>query len=375
MSTIDETLRPHSHSDHLTHSEEITAGRQAKAGRRGGRTGGRSMFWLQFVAFLLGLSLLIFIIKKVGVQPIFDALLRIGFGFFIVLGFGGVRHAFRTLSMRIAVPPEHRRFHFLQGFSARLGGEAISFLTFTGPLLGEATKLALLRKRVPLVYGLPALVIDNLLYNLSVGLFVLSGACVLLAVYPLPQVVFYLLIGIAVVSASSLVVVGIAVSRRMMPLSTLLSSLARLGLNRRMIVSRRKQVRRIESNVYEFYRTRRKSFLAMLMFNGLAHVSSVAEVYVTLKLLNLSASVACSLCYRIAYQGDQPGLRVRSGDDRSLRRRNGIDSQNDGFRRRDRCYSGVGTQSGISLLDRCRPPDTNSSCGPEYVNTPYREAS
>jgi hypothetical protein len=73
----------------------------------------------------------------------------------------------RTISMRAAVPPNTGASRFRQAFAARLGGEAISFLTFTGPLLGEATKVALLRKRVPLTYGVPALVVDNLLYNLS----------------------------------------------------------------------------------------------------------------------------------------------------------------------------------------------------------------
>jgi hypothetical protein len=123
----------------------------------------RSMLWLQVVAFLLGLALLVYVINLVGVQPIFDALGRIGFGFFLLLAISGTRHVMRTLAMSVAVHPEHRRFNFFQAFAARLGGEAISFLTFTGPLLGEATKVALLRKRVPLGHGVPALVIDNLL--------------------------------------------------------------------------------------------------------------------------------------------------------------------------------------------------------------------
>ena len=97
--------------------------------------------------------------------------------------------------------PEHRHFNFFQAFAARLGGEAISFLTFTGPLLGEATKVALLRKRVPLTYGVPALVVDNLIYNLSVVFFILSGACVMLFTYNLPPLVYYSLIAIAVIAA------------------------------------------------------------------------------------------------------------------------------------------------------------------------------
>ena len=33
----------------------------------------RSMLWLQVIAFLLGLALLVYVINRVGVQPIFDA--------------------------------------------------------------------------------------------------------------------------------------------------------------------------------------------------------------------------------------------------------------------------------------------------------------
>src|SRR5918998_3860672 len=72
----------------------------------------RSFIWLQAIAFLLGLALLVYVINRVGVQPIFDALLRIGFGFFILLGISGARHFFRSLSMRAAVHPEHRSFGF-----------------------------------------------------------------------------------------------------------------------------------------------------------------------------------------------------------------------------------------------------------------------
>ena len=69
-------------------------------------TSRRSFVWLQTLAFILGLALLIFVINRVGVQPLFDALLRIGFGFFIVLGLNGLRHVLRTVAMRAAVPAE-----------------------------------------------------------------------------------------------------------------------------------------------------------------------------------------------------------------------------------------------------------------------------
>ncbi|HSK63914.1 MAG TPA: lysylphosphatidylglycerol synthase domain-containing protein [Pyrinomonadaceae bacterium] len=248
-------------------------------------TSRRSFVWLQTFAFLLGLGLLIYVINRVGVQPLFDALLRIGFGFFVILGLSGLRHFLRTISMRAAVPPEHRQISFRHAFSARLGGEAISFLTFTGPLLGEATKVALLRKRVPLTYGVPALVVDNLVYNLSVVFFILSGACVMLIVYPLPAQVNVVLIGIALVAALGIVIVAVAAKRRVMLLTWLIDRTAQLRLSPKVILKRRDHIHHIESKVYDFYKHHPGAFYVMIACNLLAHAASVVEVYLALKFL------------------------------------------------------------------------------------------
>ena len=245
----------------------------------------RSLIWLQTLAFILGLALLIYVINRVGVQPLFDALLRIGFGFFIILGLSGLRHFLRTISMRAAVPPEHRRVTFRQAFAARLGGEAISFLTFTGPLLGEATKVALLRKRVPLTYGVPALVVDNLLYNLSVVFFVLSGAVVMLLRYPLPPSVYLVLLIIAAVAASGILIAVIAAKRRVMLLTWVIDRMAQLRLSPKVILKRRHHIYHLESKVYDFYKHHPGAFFLMIACNLLAHAASVVEVFLALKML------------------------------------------------------------------------------------------
>ncbi len=230
---------------------------------------------------------------KVGVQPIFDALIRIGlFGFLILLGISGLRHVCRTIAMSAAVPKEHRGFNFAQAFAARLGGEAISFLTFTGPLLGEATKVALLRKRVPLTYGVPALVVDNLLYNLSVVFFILSGACVMLFTYNLPSLVYYTLIGIAVIAALGIAAAALAAKRRIMLLTWVLDQMARLRLSPKVILKRRQHIYHIESKVYDFYKHHPGVFFGMIGCDLLAHASSVLEVYVTLRMLGYLPGVA-----------------------------------------------------------------------------------
>ncbi len=252
-----------------------------------GGAGRRSLLWPQLLAFLFGLALLIFVLRKVGLQPVFDSLSKIGLGLFALLAISGTRHLFRALSMRAAVPREHRHLNVWQAFVTRLSGEAVSFLTFTGPLLGEATKAALLKKRVPLVTGVQALIVDNLLYNASVVLFILIGACVMLGSYDLPDAAHYTLILIAVTALLALSVVALAVSRRVMPVSWLLETLSRRGMEPKFLRRRDEHIHRVETNVYNFYQHRRSAFFTIVGLDLLSHVMSVVEVYVTLRLLGL----------------------------------------------------------------------------------------
>jgi putative ABC transport system permease protein len=252
----------------------------------------RSFIWLQSLAFLLGLGLLVYVIHRVGVQPLFDALMRIGFGFFVILALSGSRHVMRTIAMRAAVPPEHRRITFRQAFAARLGGEAISFLTFTGPLLGEATKVALLRKRVPLTYGVPALVVDNLIYNLSVVFFILSGACVMLLSYRLPPPVYTVLLIIAFIAALGILAAALAAKRRVMLLTWIIDRLAQLRLSPKVILKRRHHIYHLESKVYDFYKHHPGAFFGMIACDLLSHATSVVEVYVALNMLGFYPHVA-----------------------------------------------------------------------------------
>lgn len=241
--------------------------------------------YLHVAGLLFGLTLLFILVRAVGLDPIFSALRNVGTGFFLLISIIGFRHVARTLAMRTAFAGERHRFTFRQAFAARLGGEAVTFLTFTGPVLGEATKAALLKRRVPLASGVQALLIDNLLYNLSVALFIASGACVMLLTYDLPDAARYPVLGIAVGMLLALVLVSAAVVRRMTPATNFVDALIRIGFKRRALLKRRERIRHVESNVYDFFRQHPAAFFGVVAFNILSHVTSVAEVWVALYLL------------------------------------------------------------------------------------------
>jgi len=253
------------------------------------------LFYLHILAFVFGAGLLVLLVREVGVAPVFDALRQVGGGFFVLLAIAAARHCLRTFSMSLAVAPEHRRFTFWQAFTTRLAGETISFFTFTGPVLGEATKAALLRKRVPLASGVQALAVDNLLYNLSVAVFISSGACVMLATYRLPAGARVPLVVIAAGMTLVIVAVSVAVVSDMMPVTAAVDYLIRRRVKGRWLASKREHFRRVEANVYDFYKHRPAAFFAMFACDFLAHATTVAEVYIVFGMLGFEPSA------RVAY--------------------------------------------------------------------------
>src|SRR5580765_4756341 len=97
------------------------------------------MIWFHAIAFLAGLTALIWLTYKYR-EPVLGSLARVGWGFFLIVGLNLTRHLLRAASMYLAVAPEHRTFKYRSAVAARLGGDAVSVMTFTGPFLGDATK-------------------------------------------------------------------------------------------------------------------------------------------------------------------------------------------------------------------------------------------
>ncbi|HEX8284595.1 MAG TPA: ABC transporter permease [Pyrinomonadaceae bacterium] len=274
----------------------ITAGGGRPEGdeESGGRRRRGRLFYFHILAFAFGASLLFFLIRAVGIEPIFQALGQIHYGFLLLLALAGVRHCLRTLSMRTAVAREHRRFTFWQALTTRLAGETISFFTFTGPVLGEATKAALLRKRVPLASALQALAVDNLLYNLSVALFISSGALVMLATYDLPVGARLPLYGISAGMALVFALVAWAVVGDVMPVTAAVDFFIRRGFKAKWFSAKREHFHSVEENVYDFYKNRPRAFFTMFACDVLSHVTTVAEVAAVLWMLGFGPSVGVS---------------------------------------------------------------------------------
>lgn len=253
---------------------------------------GSPMFWVQLIVFLLGVGLLVYLVYKIGFQNLTETLRRIGWGILLIVALNGARHFLRAFCLYLAIPPLHRTFKFRHALAARLGGEAVSVVTFTGPFLGDATKAALLRRNIPLTRGGAAIVVDNILYYTSVSIVILSGVGLMSAGFSHGATMKYVLAGIAGFAALAFIGIFLMLWFRIKPVGFLIRRLIKFNLAPNFILRRKDAIFELEANVYEFYLMRRPTFFAIFGLCLLAHALSVTEVYAAMRLLDFPPNIS-----------------------------------------------------------------------------------
>lgn len=251
------------------------------------------LIWIQAVTFLAGLTLLGGLIYKIGYEKILGSLVVVGWGFVVVLSLNVARHLCRAASLFLAIEPEHRSVGYWNVVSARFAGEAVNFFSFAGPFLGDATKAVLLKKNMPLAFGASAVIIDNILYYLSVILVILIGVATLIVGFGTGRAGVANALGIITVfSTLGFVGLVLAIKYRFTPLSWLMLALERKGKAPSFLLKRQAGILEVESNVFRFYHDRKRDFYKVFCISLGVHALSVAEVYLALRFLGETVSVS-----------------------------------------------------------------------------------
>lgn len=240
--------------------------------------------WLQIVIFLLGLWLFVEIVSREGFRVLIDTTSRIGWGILIVIALYGLRIIIRSVSIFIAIPEHHRLFKFRYALAARLAGDAVGFLTFTGPVLGETTKAAMLKRRVPLSHGAAAVIVENLIYFVSVAVIILLGALFLFLSYEhIGPVLWYTMVASTIGGILFLTIVALVLWLRIKPLSWMTRKFSRIIPKR--VLRREAGINAMENNVYEFYSKRPTAFASIFGLSMLTHLIGVAEIFLIIDML------------------------------------------------------------------------------------------
>jgi uncharacterized protein (TIRG00374 family) len=244
------------------------------------------------ITFLSGFSLLVYLIYWYWDQ-VKVSVTNVGYGFILIVILNLSRHFLRAASMYRAIHPEQRNFKYLSAVAARFGGEAVTFFTFTGPFLGDATKAVLLKRNVPLAQGASAVIIDNLLYYASVIMVVLAGIASLLYLYGSnSRTMSNVLTGIVVFAILMFAALVAIVRFGVKPISWVLKQLDKRNRLPKFILRREHHLMEVEANVFDFYNTRRSDFFTIFGISMSVHLVSVCEVYLALQFLQGQAFVS-----------------------------------------------------------------------------------
>ncbi len=246
---------------------------------------------------LIGLVLLVITIRRVGWSEVQGGLRQVGWWFLLIMLLGGVRHAARARAWMAAADGVLRRGAPEAGagqaapapvldtrpfFGAVLAGDALGNVTPFGLLASEPAKILLVRHRLPLAAGIPAIAIENAFYIGSVVTMLAAGAIVFIN---LTELSAGLRVGVQVVLAgAAALAAGGAIAARQQPavLSRLARALSALTGRGR---SSHDQLQEIERHFYGMLTWPAAALARVAVWEALYHLAAVVEVYVVLWLL------------------------------------------------------------------------------------------
>jgi len=247
---------------------------------------------LTLVVGLACLALFAYTLRSVGLAEIEDRVWRVGLaGFLGILALSAVRIAVRSLAWMRCVEGESR-LRFVDAFNASVMGDALGNLTPLANVLSEPAKAVFVRHRVPLPAALPAIVVENIIYTVSVALMIGVGAAVFLLAFSAPE--FLRVASVGALGGVALVVgVGYLVLRaRVRPFTGTVGWLDARGLRWGWLHARMDRVRRFEDSVTSFSSRNGRHLGPLALYEAAFHLAGVAEVYLTLALVDPSGVTA-----------------------------------------------------------------------------------
>jgi hypothetical protein len=265
-----------------------------------------------------GVALFAWLIYATGPAAIAENVRRCGAVFVVLLLVSGVRHVLRTVCWYLCIDEDRRGVGFVDLFAIRLVGEALTDLTFAGPLLGESAKAVAMSRRMPAASTLSSIVVENLIYSTAVILFVVSGvaAFVLGVTLPHRMQAVVLLVGVAMLVPPLLV--QLALRRRLLVLTKALDALERRNVTVPVLGRRRDAIRDFEAKVHDFFGKRRRLFAVVFVLELLSCLTGVVEAYLILAATAGHASVFAAFVVESANRAVNavfPFLPLRVGVD------------------------------------------------------------
>ena len=246
---------------------------------------------LRFLAVLLGLGLLGYLVFRTGPGGVWEQVQAVGWGLALIIILGGFSQLIKTCSWRQAFTCDISQLSWLDSFVAQLISDAIGQFGVAGKVLGEGIRISLLGSTVPVSSGLSAGAIDAALHSFAAIVITVLAISATLLRGPLSaswRVYAILLIAMLV---SVVILAAVAVTSRWRLMGNTARAIGRLLRLQNWVSGKQSIIDSAEHNLLTFYHEAPAAFWASLSLNLLWHGLAILEVYLILAFMGARIAV------------------------------------------------------------------------------------
>ena len=230
-----------------------------------------------------GVALLVWQVRLVGMNHIADGFRAVGWqGFLAILLLSLFRFTARSLGwITLMTRPVPLR----SATAATISGDALGNLSFLSLLVSEPAKAFYVTRHAPAGEAFAALTAENFFYSVSVAAVILGGTITLLATFVLPDA-FRFMVWVALAVMGGVLAMAIWLAHKRPALTVWARKVLRGRLTNLL-----DKLQNLETQTYSALSASRTRLGTVLVCEVAFHAASVTEAWLTLTLLQGSASL------------------------------------------------------------------------------------
>jgi phosphatidylglycerophosphate synthase len=240
---------------------------------------------LRLLAILASCGLLAYLVWHAGPGNLWHNLVKLGWGFTLVIALAGVSHLARTWAWQMTLGEGRHKFSFPKLVGLRLGAEAAGQLGIVGQTFGDSIRVSHLNRQMQTAHSLASVTLDRGLYLVTGTIVVVGGLFAALPMLSLSHALrFYA--GLFVLGAITFLSLTFLVVRKRSPvLSRGARLIGRIPALKNWIEQRLHLIQSMESALFDFHHNTPSSFWGSLLLNLAGHCLAILEVCLVLWLL------------------------------------------------------------------------------------------
>jgi Lysylphosphatidylglycerol synthase TM region len=250
--------------------------------------------WVSRAVLLGGIALLVLLFVRLGPGQILGLIAAIGWNFAMIIAIFAGHECMRALAVRRCLIGEPPRFGRL--LQIRFLGEGLRTLTYTGPFLSEPARAWLLARQGLESSHAYGAAVSELIANSAISALVagLTLAFVLVTV-ELSRPLAILANVLAWTSLAYVLIVAVALARRVYVIGTLARGIAALPIVGRRFATNPASIRRMEDAIMHVLRDRPAILAQVVLLQFIAQALLVFDVYWTIRSMGVSRSFGTAL--------------------------------------------------------------------------------